>query len=161
MGGNYENNPVNNMNNVNVFPSSDDSDSEKEHMVSLRGFNICYKKKLEKLNTLKSIDNNKKIIKLVLDNVNLDPKLVMQKVVNLLKEQTTLYTIIEIDNNKYKIKYNEVTPDDHIIFPEQVHNITNCKYAFIGILKVSKFTKRCTFSEKSLQDWQNLPVDDF
>ncbi|CAA9990784.1 conserved Plasmodium protein, unknown function [Plasmodium knowlesi strain H] len=136
-----------------------DHDEEKENMVSLRGFNLTYREKLENLKTIKNIDNNKKIIKLVLEDVDLDPKVVMQHVVDMLKEKTTLYTIVEINKQKYKVKYNEVTPDDYILFPENVSNIANCKYAYIGILKVAKYTKKCTFNEKSFQAWQNIPMD--
>ncbi|CAD2113332.1 hypothetical protein YYG_00183 [Plasmodium vinckei petteri] len=138
---------------------SSDEDIEKDNMISLRDFNISYKNKLEKLNTIKNIDSNKKIIKLVLEDVNLDPKEVMEKVVKLLKNKTSLYTIIEINNQKYKLKYTEVQPDDNILFTENVHNIVNCKYAYIGILKISKYLKNGTFQESSLQSWQNIPMD--
>ncbi|SCM24693.1 conserved Plasmodium protein, unknown function [Plasmodium chabaudi adami] len=138
---------------------SSDEDVEKDNMISLRDFNISYKNKLEKLNTIKNIDNNKKIIKLVLEDVNLDPKEVMEKVVKLLKNKTSLYTIIDINNQKYKLKYTEVQPDDNILFTENVHNIVNCKYAYIGILKISKYLKNGTFQESSLQSWQNIPMD--
>ncbi|CAD2104141.1 conserved Plasmodium protein, unknown function [Plasmodium vinckei brucechwatti] len=138
---------------------SSDEDVEKDNMISLRDFNISYKNKLEKLNTIKNIDSNKKIIKLVLEDVNLDPKEVMEKVVKLLKNKTSLYTIIEINNQKYKLKYTEVQPDDNILFTENVHNIVNCKYAYIGILKISKYLKNGTFQESSLQSWQNIPMD--
>ncbi|CXJ14663.1 conserved Plasmodium protein, unknown function [Plasmodium berghei] len=138
---------------------SSDEDVEKYNMISLRDFNICYKNKLEKLNTIKNIDNNKKILKLVLEDVNLDPKEVMEKVVKLLKNKTSLYTIIEINNQKYKLKYTEVEPDDNILFTENVHNIANCKYAYIGILKISKYLENSTFQESFLQSWQNIPMD--
>ncbi|SCM26067.1 conserved Plasmodium protein, unknown function [Plasmodium chabaudi chabaudi] len=138
---------------------SSDEDVEKDNMISLRDFNISYKNKLEKLNTIKNIDNNKKIIKLVLEDVNLDPKEVMEKVVKLLKNKTSLYTTIDINNQKYKLKYTEVQPDDNILFTENVHNIVNCKYAYIGILKISKYLKNGTFQESSLQSWQNIPMD--
>ncbi|CDU20532.1 hypothetical protein YYC_01322 [Plasmodium yoelii 17X] len=138
---------------------SSDEDVEKDNMISLRDFNIYYKNKLEKLNTIKNIDNNKKIIKLVLEDVNLDPKEVMEKVVKLLKNKTSLYTIIEINDQKYKLKYTEVQPDDNILFTENVHNIANCKYAYIGILKISKYLKNSTFHESFLQSWQNIPMD--
>ncbi|CAD2104036.1 conserved Plasmodium protein, unknown function [Plasmodium vinckei lentum] len=138
---------------------SSDEDVEKDNMISLRDFNISYKNKLEKLNTIKNIDSNKKIIKLVLEDVNLDPKEVMEKVVKLLKNKTSLYTIIEINNQKYKLKYTEAQPDDNILFTENVHNIVNCKYAYIGILKISKYLKNGTFQESSLQSWQNIPMD--
>ncbi|GAW83384.1 hypothetical protein, conserved [Plasmodium gonderi] len=144
---------------VNDVTQCDDIREEKENMVSLRGFNLSYKDKLDNLKTIKNIDNNKKIIKLVLEDVDMDPKIIMQHVVDLLKEKTSLYTIIEINKEKYKLKYTEVTPDDYILFPEHVHNIVNCKYAYIGILKVSKYAQRCTFNEKSLQAWQNIPMD--
>ncbi|ANQ09417.1 Uncharacterized protein PCOAH_00038980 [Plasmodium coatneyi] len=136
-----------------------DHGEEKENMVSLRGFNLSYKEKLENLKTIKNIDNNKKIIKLVLEDVDLDPKVIMEHVVNMLKEKTTLYTVVEINKQKYKVKYNEVTPDDYILFPENVSNIANCKYAYIGILKVAKYTKKCTFNEKSFQAWQDVPME--
>ncbi|KJP88197.1 hypothetical protein AK88_02144 [Plasmodium fragile] len=136
-----------------------DHDGEKENMVSLRGFNLSYRDKLENLKTIKNIDNNKRIIKLVLEDVDLDPKVIMEHVVNMLKEKTTLYTIVEINKEKYKVKYSEVTPDDYILFPEHVGNIANCKYAYIGILKVAKYSKKCTFNEKSFQAWQNIPMD--
>ncbi|KMZ77924.1 hypothetical protein PVIIG_00611 [Plasmodium vivax India VII] len=138
---------------------SADHGEEKENMVSLRGFNLSYREKLENLKTIKNIDNSKKIIKLVLEDVDLDPKVIMQHVVNMLKEKTTLYTIVEINKEKYKVKYSEVTPDDYILFTENVRNIANCKYAYIGILKVAKYTKRCTFDEKSFQAWQNIPME--
>ncbi|SBT47595.1 conserved Plasmodium protein, unknown function [Plasmodium ovale wallikeri] len=140
--------------------SSEEEDTEKEHMISLRGFNFSYKNRVEKLNTISNIDNNKKIIKLVLENVDADPKEVMKKVLELVKKKTTLHnTFIEINDDKYKLKYTEVVPDDNILFTEHVKNITNCKYAYIGILKVSRYTKRCTFNETTFQAWQNIPMD--
>ncbi|CRH02427.1 conserved Plasmodium protein, unknown function [Plasmodium relictum] len=138
---------------------SNEDDKEKENMITLRGFNLSYKKKLEKLKTIDKIDNNKKIIKLILEDVQINPKVIMQKLINILKEKTVLNGIIEINNQMYKVKYKEVIPDDHILFPEDISNIVNCKHSYIGILKISKYTQKCTFNEKSLQIWQNEPMD--
>ncbi|CRG97567.1 conserved Plasmodium protein, unknown function [Plasmodium gallinaceum] len=152
-----EKNTEKDFSNEEQISSSDDTD--KENIISLRGFNISYKKKLEKLKTIDKIDNNKKIIKLILEDIQIDPKEIMQRVVNLLKEKAVLNGIIEINDQLYKIKYKEVIPDDNILFPEDINNIINCKHAYIGILKISKYTKKCTFNEKYLQKWQNESMD--
>ncbi|KYN96978.1 hypothetical protein PGSY75_1317700 [Plasmodium gaboni] len=147
--------------NVNAYEEKGNlnNDERDEHMISLRGLNIYYKDKLESLNTIKNIDNNKKFIKLVLEDVDLKPEEIMKQVLHLLKEKTSLHTILEINKQKYKIKYKEIIPDDHILFTQNIQNITNCKYAFLGILKVSKYTKKNTFNEKLLQSWQDEPMD--
>ncbi|VWU49744.1 conserved protein, unknown function [Hepatocystis sp. ex Piliocolobus tephrosceles] len=154
-------NSVNNNSNVSCFDKESDesNDEQQEHMISLKGFNMSYKNKNENLKTIDKIDNNKRIIKLVLDNVDINPKKIMEHIVNLLKEKTSLHTTIKINNEKYKIKYKEIPPTDHILFTENIKNITNCKYVYIGILKISKYIKKSSFDEKTLHAWQNMEED--
>lgn len=133
-------------------------EGKTKELVELRNMDLCYENKYEKLNTIKEMDGKKKMFKLILEDVDLSPDEVMRHVLALLKRTTKLNTKIKIHDTTYKIKYRELPPEDRILFSDEVKNIINCRYIYIGVLTVSKCVDEIKLDEKDFQKWQ---MDDF
>lgn len=133
--------------------TEDEEEEKNEKLLKLRGLNMSYKNKIQKLKTVDQINPNNRIIKLITDDVHVNPKILMEHLMKLLKTSNSLNTKIKIDDITYKVKYKEVVPEDHILFTKDVKHITNCKYMYIGILEVSKYVKKEKFKGTKAQSW--------